>query len=383
MFSQKIKKPQRPEAERSDLQTLFDDFLAAAKNKSVSSLTDYFLDEGLDFSKLHIYGDTILSRMTYEASTHKIDILNADINHEFNTLINLYRFMLEGTTLPLMPSVPAMDGEHYDEIPDDDYKREIMVGLLKRGDMRALNLDVMNEKFYLACCGRFGLSDVVGWFLVVALDAKLKNQNLGFHIAQFSEVALDTNFILNHSTYGYALGGFLQKVDNLIDSGADINHAVRGYAEGGFSIQAKQLIDRKASRHDAVKGYIASGIFNQLETFFLQEPGLLNTAVASLKNPENAYYTLFIKVPQTHADEYQRIMAGREKALLRIISPINNAELRQQFLEKIARAGAQLNDLASLLEKAEKINVQLQIGEPFENAYRSIVLKNSSHLLSR
>ena len=363
MFTHKIKQPKRPTAEASELQQLFDAILLAAKAKSIQAIQDYFLDEGLDISKLHIYADTILSRMAYESNMHKIDILNADMNHEFNRLIHTYRQMLDGTMPPLMPAAPAMSSDDYAEIPADAYKREIMVGLLKRGDMQALTLDVMDEKFYLACCGRFGLSDVVGWLLVVSLDTKIKN--LGFHITQFSEVTLDTASILNYAIYGYALGGFVQKVQNFLSSGADIDQAMRGYAEGGFATQVNHLCNHTTNRHAAVKGYIASGIFQPLEALFLQDANLIDTAVYSLKSKENCYYMIFTKIAKTHP-EYQRILAGRKKAVLRIISPLNNADLRQQFLEKISKAGAHFMDLPALLENAQQINEQLQAGKKFD-----------------
>lgn len=69
---------------------------------------------------------------------------------------------------------------------------------------------------------------------------------------------------LNHAVKGYAIGGYVEQVNQLIAQGANSNVALKGYAQGGHIEQVIQLLDLHANYSTAAEGYARGGYIEQV-----------------------------------------------------------------------------------------------------------------------
>jgi hypothetical protein len=87
----------------------------------------------------------------------------------------------------------------------------------------------------------------------------------GGHVDQVMNLLLTHGASINDAVKGYAMGGHVEQMDQLLPQGASINDAVKGYAMGGHVEQVDQLLLKKASIDDAVESYAMGGHGKQVK----------------------------------------------------------------------------------------------------------------------
>ena len=73
------------------------------------------------------------------------------------------------------------------------------------------------------------------------------------------------NVEIDYATQGYAIGGFVDELANLLARGASKDFAVMGYAMGGYFDQVDDLLLRGVNKNTAVMGYAMGGYFDQVD----------------------------------------------------------------------------------------------------------------------
>lgn len=96
---------------------------------------------------------------------------------------------------------------------------------------------------------------------------------LGGHMAAVDEL-LAQGASLDYAVRGYAEGGYITKVGELLAQGASPEYAVAGYARGGYIAKANKLLAQGADLGCAIQNYAANGDIKEVEKLLLQGASL-------------------------------------------------------------------------------------------------------------
>lgn len=172
--------------------------------------------------------------------------------------------------------------------------------------------------------------------------------------------------------------GDIRKVDrHLVDHFADIDDAVYGYASGGHLQQVENLISRGAKLKDAMQGYASAGIVDQVINLYVNRNVTLFHAVENFA--ENSLHRYIEHIFQAYDFKYETVrQAARgyenvgyfenEKIALRLLTLIRNDDLRvlisreaESFSHNPGRVVLQAKSLVKKARQVRKIMDEFQV----------------------
>lgn len=181
----------------------------------------------------------------------------------------------------------------------------------------------------------------------------------GGHVRQVNAL-LERGADINLAIAGYAQNGHIEQVNALLERGADINHAIAGYATGGHVDQVNVLLKRGADINPAIVGYATGGHVRQVNAL-LERGADINLAIGGYAVGEHVSQISALLERGADINVLVYLFNPSPKHLLRLLSFNGSEELRKQILDNASQFTGIIDNPASFLETAAKLNHKMKV----------------------